>query len=170
MRALLETMTRDEKVQLAVGLSGVVVIGVITVFVFTRSAQASIPSKNYGIKINATCSDWEVYNQARFEATFEQTLDMEIANGNLDAHDIAVKFLRKISSGRCKGYGSQTTSPREAMLYYVIFRDVLQDLRHQNLIKESSFNARLLEAQAWGIEQGIEPDDFQSLEELISES
>ncbi len=163
-------LTRDEKIQLIVGATVVVGIGVLTFVGFNRFAQAGqAPTKNYGIKINATCSDWEITNQSRLDATFEATLDQEIANGNLDAHSIANKFLGKISGNRCKGFGTDAKTPREAMLYYIIFRDVLEELKAQDLIKDSTFSARLLEAQAWGIEQGVNPNDFDSLEELIRE-
>lgn len=165
------SLTREEKIQ--IGVVTFAVVGVIGVtWWWSRGGSLwgrKTTGEGYGLTINPSCSDWSVSNPARLQASFGATVDQEIANGNLDPHSITSIFISKISGGNCRTYPSDTESPKEALLYYSILRDVLEELVVQQQITDQDFEVKLTEARAWGLKQGLKSADFDNIEELIAE-
>jgi hypothetical protein len=166
------SLTREEKIQ--IGVVTLAVVGVVGVTWWWSRGGGSLfgpraSGEGYGLKINPSCSDWSVSNPARLQASFGATVDQEIADGNIDPHSIAQIFIAKVSDGHCRSYPNETQSPKEALLYYTVLRDVLEELVVQRQITEQTFEVKLTEARAWGLQQGLTNPDFDNIEDLIEE-
>lgn len=163
-------LTRTEKIQLGVALAAVVTIAGVAIYLRHGSLIPTTTSSkppNYGIRINKSCSDYEVTDQARFEATFGVEVNDALASGELDPHAIVKRFLIKVSQGRCKGYPGDTRSPNEALLYYTLLGDVLDEMLARRMISDQVYEANLLTTEGWAIGQGVAREDLDEYDDLL---
>jgi len=168
----LDQMSRDERAQIAVAVGlGVVIIGVAWYATSGGKWRGAFSTPDYGVTINPTCSDWEVTDDGRLQRAFGRFVDDQIAYGNIDPAQIAEGFLQLVSGGSCgTRIGVKTKTPKEALLLYVIYRDVLQELVIQQQLTQQMYLAKLTAGESWALEQGVNIDVLENVDELVRES
>ena len=157
----LPPLTRSDKRKLAWGLGGAAAIALGISYLTKKKTPEKKP--DYGIRVNALCSEWTVTDPTRLQLAREEVWNQFIRTGVSDPWVITNAIIGKIAS-HCRRPTAQRRpgemrNPGEAIFYYSAFIDTLCYLIDRNILTPASAIADAREAQGWAIEQGVNPSD-----------
>ncbi len=154
-------LSRADKKKLAWGAGGAALIAVGLAALGKRKPKKK--KVDFGIRVNQLCTEFTVTDPTRLRLAAETTWNEWLQKGVSDPWVITSSFIGKVAP-QCKRPGPQRKpgemrSPGEALFYYAAFVDTVCYLRDRKVLTDDQVIAESKVAQAWAIQQGVEPND-----------
>lgn len=158
---LFDRLTPSDKRKLAWGLGGAALIA--TGVALLGREKPKPKKRDYGIKINPLCSEWQVTDPVKLRAVQEEIYNRFIGQGITDPWTITSAFVGKIAP-QCRRptpakRPGEMRNPGEAVFFYSAFVDTLCFLVDRHALSDEQAIAQARTAQGWAITQGVEPND-----------
>lgn len=152
-------LTKQEEKKLALALAGAAFIfGAIA---FWPKKKKKKPPVDHGIKVGPLCTDYTVTDERKLRLAQEAAWIHWLSRGVKDPWILTTAVVQKIAP-LCKvpspkRLPHELRSPGEALFYFNAFTDTLCYLIDRSVMNPENAIAESRSAQAWAINQGVDP-------------
>lgn len=153
-------LSRSDKRKLAWGVGGAALVAGAVWYLGRDKPKKK--KRDYGIKVNALCNDWQVTDPLKLRSAQEETYNRYLQQGIGDPWTVTGAVVGKIAP-QCRRPSparkpNEMRNPGEAIFFYAAFVDTLCFLVDRNAMTSEQAIAHARQAQGWAINQGVDPE------------
>jgi hypothetical protein len=153
-------MTQEEEQRLGIALVGAVII--LGAIAFWPKKKPKKKPVDHGVKVGPLCNEYTVTDETKLRLAQETTWVEWLSKGVKDPWILTSAVVQKIAPvckvPTQKRLPHELRSPGEAIFYFNAFTDTLCYLIDRNVLNPEQAIAESRAAQAWAINQGVDPE------------